>query len=124
MKGTNGRQIVRREFANPLPRGEVFLTPPPKRTMPELHNMSTECIHALTVGWHSVIREVPANHLRQPFALLWNGFVHPTPQLYLDFPEPRSHPISARLPLEMEGASSTATANESEAKKVECFWLP
>ena len=123
MKGANRRQIVSRQLANPLPRGEVLLTPTPKRAMPELHDMVAKGIHALAIGRHGVVCKVTAHHLRQPATLPWNRFMHPTPQFRLDVPEPRSHSIPTCFPFEMEGTGSTAATDESEARKIESFRL-
>ena len=105
MKGTNGWQEVGRKFAHSLPRREIPLTPPPQRATPEDHDVIAKRIHAPTVSWDRVIREVPANHLRQPSALPRDWFVHPPPQLLLDFPESRSHPISGVLPVSMRNVA-------------------
>jgi hypothetical protein len=71
-----------------------------------------------------MVGKISPNHLRQPSTLPWDRFVHPTPQLHLDVPEPRPHSIPTCLPLEVEGAGPTAAANEGKAEKVESLWLP
>jgi hypothetical protein len=49
--------------------------------------------------------------------------MHSDPQLHLYFLEPRPHPISPCLALELKGSASGFSTNEDEPKKRECLWL-
>jgi hypothetical protein len=54
---------------DPLPGHAVFLTAPPKRSLPEFGDEESECGQRPTVGRHGVIVEVAFDDLPQPFAL-------------------------------------------------------
>jgi hypothetical protein len=59
-----------------------------------------ERTQALGIGWHRVIRKIATHHLAQPSALLWDRFMHLSPQFAFYGSQPGTHPISARLALE------------------------
>ena len=65
-----------------------------------------------------MIRKVSAYDLTQPLTLSWDGFMHSTLQFFLESPQPGPHPIAARLPLELKGASSGSVADMSYSKEV------
>jgi hypothetical protein len=49
------------------------MTAIPKGSPPQIDHMVSEGVDAFAVGRYRMIGEEPADHLAQPFALLWNG---------------------------------------------------
>ena len=49
--------------------------------------------------------------------------MHSTLQFLLESPQPGSHPIPARLPLELKDVSSGSTTDVSKPKEVKCLRL-
>ena len=81
--------------------------------------MVSKCTQACDVGWYRVVGEVAAYHLTQPLAMLRDRLVQTSPQFLLDGSQLGTHPVPARLPLELEEALSGAAADVSETKEVE-----
>src|SRR5213082_2754989 len=62
------------QLRHPFPRYPIFLATTPQRASPEVGHMMPEHIQCLTVGRHSVIIEVAADHPPQPFPLIGIGW--------------------------------------------------
>jgi hypothetical protein len=84
MKDSQGRQKSRHELRGTIPRCAILLTASPKRAPPEIGHVVSKRTQALGVGRHRMVRKIAAHHLSQPSALLWNRFMHSSPQLFLN----------------------------------------
>jgi hypothetical protein len=84
-----------------IPRCAVSLTASPKRASPEISDVVPKRTQALGVGRHCVVRQIATHHLSQPSALLWNRFVHSSPQFFFDGSYPESHLRLHRNPQEV-----------------------
>ncbi len=84
MNYSHGRQKCCHELRGPIPRCAIPLAASPKRTPPEVSNVVPKRTQALGVSWHRMVRKVATHHLPQPSALLWNRFMHSSPQLYFN----------------------------------------
>src|SRR5260370_10168340 len=78
---------------------------------------------APAIGRARVVGEVASHALPQPFPLLWNQLMHPTPSLRLHVPQLSPHAVASGLPLKLEVAAARSTADEGEAQEREGFRL-
>src|SRR6185437_525846 len=101
------------------PQRAISLTTAAKRTHPENLHMMAEADQSSRVGGNGVIRKVSPHHLCEPLSLLWDRFMSPPPQLFLEGFQLRAHPIAARLPFELEAAGAAAAADMGKAQEVE-----
>jgi hypothetical protein len=113
------RQELCREFGYPAPGGAISLASLHERPSPEIGHIVAEGSKASAVCGYRVIRELSADDLSEPLTLEWDRFVHASPQLLFDRSQPCPHPVSARLPLELEGAPAGPATDVSGPKEVE-----
>src|SRR5260370_2030351 len=78
---------------------------------------------APAIGRARVVGEVASHALPQPFPLLWNQLMHPTPSLRLHVPQLSPHAVASGLPLKLEVAAARSTTDEGEAQEREGFRL-
>jgi hypothetical protein len=114
MKNARDGQKGGRQNTEPRPGCMILLAAASERAPPQVLNVVSKCTQACDVGWYRVVGEVAAHHLPQPLAPLRNRLVQTSPQFLLDGSQLGTHPVPARLPLELEEALSGATADVSE----------
>src|SRR5438105_14276874 len=66
-----------------------------------------------------MVPEVALHHCLEPAPLLGNRVIAASAQLLLDLLELRSHPVGARVALQLEAAAPLASADEGEPQEVE-----
>ena len=84
MSYSHGGQKSRHELRGTIPRCAIPLTASPKRASPKVSDVVSKRTQALGIGRHCMIRKIATQHLSQPFALLWDRFMHSSPQLIFD----------------------------------------
>src|SRR5882757_4684379 len=93
---------------------QSFWPAPPQRTEPEDRHVIMERGQALVVGWHGVVLEVPTHHLAHPPPLLRDRFMHSTLEFPFQGTQLGANPITARLAMKQEEATTGATTDVRE----------
>src|SRR3954466_13226233 len=93
-------EIVVGQLLDPIPCRVVLLTAVPERAPPEAGDLVPEGRECPNVGGHRMVGEVAGDDLFQPFPLLGDRLVHPSPQLLLDLLELCRHAVPAGFPMD------------------------
>src|SRR3954447_14575081 len=119
VKDLGSGEIVVGQLLDPVPGRVVLLAAVPERAPPEVDDMIPEGRQCPAVGGHGMVGEVAGDDLLQPFPLLGDRLVHPSPQLLLDLLELRRHAVAAGFPFNQEVAPSRGAADEGETQESE-----
>lgn len=104
MKDVRHWQPFVRKLFHSRPRRLVFLTPSPKRFVPECEDAVAKRANGRPVRWNGMIREKACDDLFQPVSLLWDWLMSLAQQFLLNCLEFRAHAVASGFPLEEEPA--------------------